>query len=352
MWRLFVLFTTIFRLAGAIFCLVGAFCIVTEADNVKYARAISSGGGGYAWGGLGWVLFEFGAYFITFDGIVSLGYSTITRKGLADAWPFYPSPSHPLRNSIRDGALAFGFLLIGLGAGSTSFAYPNEAPREYMDAWVIFYTTRHDDKYLRNGAYLLLGGSALLVVSVVVIAIYCERLDVFYILPCSRCNHERRYAHGVEGAVCCLQLGRPQPVACAVRTRCTAIYQNNCLGAFFNHAYPSYLLYFASAAFWIASLDTTIYSPFSDTCAIPHHNIYDHGLAHTCDHQEEDVGYYMLISSVLFTTAAALFTIHALVYYLSIIVNRPLLVNNFADVADTAVNNDVVQSRKRWDRPG
>ena len=348
-WRLIVLCTTVFRPGGALFCLAGTICLLIESDYVKYARSIKRGQGGYAWGDVGWMLFESGAYFISFDGLVSLFYSTMTRKGLKEAWPFYPSQVHTLRNSIRDGALGFGFLFIGIGAGSTTFAYPNNSPFDYMSTWVAFYETRHTDRHLRNGAYLLLIGSTLLVISVVSIAIYCERLDVFYILPCSRCKHERRPTHETMTTNCCLNLGRPQPVACVIQTGCTAIYQNNLFGAFFNHVYPAYLLYFIGSLVWLASLNVSIYSP---ACIIPLHNMYDHGLVHTCNHQEEDVGFYMIVSNLLFVAAATLFTIHALVYYLSIILNRPLIVNNFEHTQSHIHTSDTANGGKRWSKPG
>ena len=350
-WRLIVLCTTIFRLGGALFCLVGAIFIFVEADYLKYARSIKSGDGGYAWGDIGWMLFEYGAYFISFDGVISLFYSTLKRPQLQAAWPFYPAEGHPLRNSIRDGAMGFGFFFLGLGAGSTVFAYPDQAPLEYMDVWVTFYNTRHDESHLRNGAYLLILGSTLLVVSIVAIAIYCERLDVFYILPCSRCNYERQPVHESEDVVCCLHLGRPQPVGCVVQTKCTAIYQNNWMGAFFNHIYAAYVFYFIAFLVWHTSLGTATYSPFANACVLPHHNVYDNGLAHTCNHQEDDAAYYMLVSSVLLIIATALFTIHAFVYYLSIILNRPLVVNNFVDGNATVDTKSDQRSAKGGFRP-
>lgn len=335
-WRLLVLCTTLCRLCGALLCFAGTICVAVEASYLKYAWTIRSGEGGYAWGNLGWTLFEYGALSISFEGFASLFYSSMEQPSLQTAWPFYPSADHPLRHSIRDGALGVGFFLIGLGAGSLAFAYPDEAALENMNAWTSFYRTRHDNTHLHNGTSLLFVGSALLVVSVGVISVYCERLDVLYILPCSRCNHERQLAHETEGGrTCCLHLDRPQPVACVVRSGCTAIYQNNWLGAFFNHIYPAYAFYLVGAIVWRMSLDVTVYSPFSETCALPRRNVYDHGLVYGCHQQHEDAGYYLLVSSALLITGATLFAIHALVYYLSILLNRPFVVNNFAPSVGT-----------------
>lgn len=338
--RLLVLFTTICRLGGALLCLAGAVCLSVEASYLKYAVVVKQGQGAYAWGDVGWLLIECGAFSIAFDGITSFLYGSVAHSSLMQAWPFYPPNDHPLRNIIRDGAMGFGFLLLALGAGSNAYVYPDVAPHQHMGAWVQFYHGRSSDKYLHNGAYLLSLGSVLLCTSIVVIAIYCERLDVFYILPCTRCHQERQITHATDEASCgCLYLDRPPPVRCALQTSCTAIYQNNFLGAFFNHVYPSYAFYFAASVFWLASLNVAFYSPFHTNnatkstsaaqCALPHHTVYEHGLDYVCDAQERDAGFYLLVSSILFIVAATLFTIHAFIYYLSILLNRPFIVNNF-----------------------
>jgi len=326
-WRTVVLCTCLFRLAGALFCTVGSAFTLVEAYHLKYAQPVKADEGGYAWGFLGWTLFEFGSYFIVFDCVVSLLYSAMDKELLDPIWPFYPSVEHPLRNRIRDAALSIGFFFIGVGAGNTAYGYPSNME---MDAWVSFYNLRHNKVELQNGADLLLIGAVLLFLSIPTIAIYCERLDVLYILPCTRCKHERQLVRETETLTCCLHLDRPPPVACVVQTECTAIYQNNWLGAFFNHVYASMLLFFIAFITWFDSLRESVYSPFECSSAmITYNTVYQQGLQYDCKHENDDTGYKMLVSTVLLTLAATLFTVHASIYYLSIVCNRPFIVNNF-----------------------
>jgi hypothetical protein len=326
-WRTVVLCTCLFRIAGAIFCLVGSAFTFVEAYNLKYAKPIKPDDGGYAWGYLGWVLFELGSYFIVFDSVVSLIYSAMDEVLFSPIWPFYPNANHPLRNRIRDVALSIGFFFIGMGAGNTAHGYPSEMK---MQMWVEFYQTRDKKVDLQNGADLLLIGAILLLLSIAAIAVYCERLDVFYILPCTRCNHERQLLRETETITCCLRLDRPPPVACVLQTDCTALYQNNWLGAFFNHIYASIILFLIGFFLWFDSLRKSVYSPFGcssyDTI---YDTVYDAGLLHDCEHENNDTGHKMLYSTAIITVAAALFTIHASVYYLSVVCNRPFIVNNF-----------------------
>lgn len=335
-WRLAVIFTSGFRIGGAILCLLGAIGVVVEGSYLKYARAVHSNEGAYAWGLLGWSLVEYGAYAIVVDALASICYfAWQDDKALVEAWPFHSVGNYPFRNVIRDVALSVGFLLLGIGAGTNAWAYPDVAPYDGMDEWVGFYQTRRDNRWLHNGAYTLFIGSILLLVCIPTIAIYCERLDVFYILPVYRCRQERRTPHPTDEVVCCFHVGRPQPVACLLQTGATAVYQNNWFGAFFNHIYPAFFFYTLASVFWIASLNVGAYAPFSrganDLCDVSIHTVYGKGLAYTCHHEYEDSGYYFFVGATLLVTASSLFTIHALVYYASILLNRPLIVDNFVD---------------------
>jgi len=332
-WRLLVVFTSTFRVGGSTLFLLGSVGLAIEASYLKYARQVYYNDGAYEWGMLGWFLIEYGAYLIVLDGIVSVCYFVErSHDGLNRAWPFHSMGEYPLRNVIRDGALSVGFLLIGVGAGTIASAYPDATPYNNMHTWATFYHTRGENESLHSGAYMLLVGSLLLALSIPIIAIYCERLDVFYILPVYRCHQERRPPHPTEEVTCCFHVGRPPPVACVIQTGATATYQNNWFGAFFNHIYPAFILYFVASIFWVASLNGSTYSPFSsDTlCSPPTHTVYAASLPYVCDRQYQDPGYLLFVSTALFVTAATLFTIHTIVYYASILLNRPLIVDNFA----------------------
>jgi len=59
----------------------------------------------------------------------------------------------------------------------------------------------------------------------------------------------------------------------------------------------------------------------------------------------------MFVSGLLFVGAATLFTTHAAVYYLSILLNRPLIVDNFEHTQPHTHVGDAENGGKRWGKP-
>jgi hypothetical protein len=349
--RTIALFSALVRLVGAIGLLTGAVSLYYEAHGFKYDDN--------AWelkwynsGRWGWGLISVGFILVAFDDVTTFLFSMCT--GFGATYTFAHPETQPF-DASRQAIFAVGNIVCAIGAGMAYMEYPVfEGDKiEQMTKVADFYNSRFEDT---TPLVVIVVGAAIRAFSILVQIFAGDGLNVFYILPFTRCGME--YENAGESGKHVLT-DKYAMICGTVSCMPFAIFMHNWLGAFRMHVHASSIFFLIGIGYSLWNVDEQFYVPFSpethdvivkrgnsteviELTESIYHGMYQlvvHWTTNNVTYNEEmdwtdttDTGYYMFVSAIFFVTSETLHLVSSLAYFIGVARNEaPIPGNHVVD---------------------
>lgn len=345
--RTIAIFSALVRLVGAIGLLTGAVSLYYEAHGFKYDDS--------AWelkwynsGRWGWGLFAGGFVFVAFDDVITFLFSMCT--GFGATYTFAHPETQPF-DASRQAVFAIGNVICAIGASLAYMEYPVfEGDKiEQMTQVAEFYNSRFEDT---TPLVVIVIGASIRAFSILVQIFAGDGLNVFYILPITRCGMEFEGATESGKEV----LKEKYAMTCGT-VSCTpfAIFLHNWLGAFRMHVHASSIFFLFGISYVLYNADEQFFIPFgpethdvivhrSNTTEVLeftesiYHGMYKlvvHWTPNNVTNNEElewtdttDTGYYMFVAAIFFVTSETLHLVSSLAYFIGVARNEAPIPGN------------------------
>lgn len=345
--RTIAILSGLVRLVGAICLLTGAVSLYYEAHGFKY----NDNAWELKWynnGRYGWVLLFIGFAFVAIDDVITFLFSASTSFGV------FSTLAHPETqpfDASRQAVFAVGNIICAIGAAMAYMEYPifEGNKTQQLSHVATFYNSRFEDT---RPLVVLTIGASIRVLSILVQFFAGDGLNVFYILPFTRCGMEFENADDEGKSL----LKEKYTMICGMFSCMPfAIFTHNWLGAFRMHVHASSIFFLVGVVYALYKVDEQFYIPFTPetyevlvkrgnsteivefTESIYHgmYNLVVNWKSNNVTYNEEmewtdktDTSYYMFVSAILFVTSETLQLVSSLAYFIGVVRNEAPIPGN------------------------